>query len=236
MPPARRRRRRAAQCPRRIRDQLLQVGHDRRGRAGRCVELEQGELRVVRARDLAVAEYARELPDAREAARQQSLHRVLGAGVEMEEPRAFDPAGGDGVVRREQGGERPQVGLLPGDRHRDGRLDLEIAAAVEPVAQRAQERGTAAREGGIGGHVGPCTPRGGTGARKVLPPGAEDASGEAREEDCRPALRLRARLRARPRRHRHPLPCPPRPSRGPAGEAARRGGQLAGARRGRPHP
>ena len=39
------------------------------------------------------------------------------------------------------------------------------------------------------------------------------------------------RLGARPGRHRHALPQPPGPARGPAGQAARRGGQHARARR-----
>ena len=42
------------------------------------------------------------------------------------------------------------------------------------------------------------------------------------------------RLGARPGRHRHALPQPPRPARGAAGQAARRGGQHARAGRRRP--
>src|SRR6267142_1466555 len=87
--------------------------------------------------------------------------------------------------------------LLPGDRHGDGRLHLEIAARVEALAQRAQQHGPAARHGEVGGHATSLYPGARAArARPVLPPPPDDPRDFAAElsEETRALLRTEGDL------------------------------------------
>ena len=124
--------------PGELRDQVFQIGHDRIGAARRGVELEQRELGIVRSRYFAVAEDARELVAARETGpRKQPLHRVFGAGVQVQLFAIVHTAGWNRRIGREDRLERSQMRLLPGEGHRDRRLDLEVSERRQPVAERA---------------------------------------------------------------------------------------------------
>src|SRR5919108_2084410 len=143
----------AAQCAGRLRNELLQVGHDRRGAAWCGIELEQRELGIVRARDLAVAEHTRDLPNAAEPSREEPLHRVLGARVQVQSPRTVDATRRNRGVWSEARLEGPQMRLLSRDGDRDRRLHFEIAARIEAVAKSAQQVGAAFRHREVGGHA-----------------------------------------------------------------------------------
>ena len=119
---------------------VLQVGHHRPVVGLRAVELEEGELGVVVTADLAVPEDLADLEDGARALGEEPLHRVLGAGVEVERPRTPDIGLGD-----EGDLEGSDVRLHPrrGDEERG--LDLQVAQGAQPLTQRALERLAGAR-------------------------------------------------------------------------------------------
>ena len=113
----------------------LGVGHDAVVVGVRPVELQHRELGVVRARDLAVPERLAELEDGRAAVGEQALHRVLGAGVQVE--RAAVP---DARLRDEGHLERVDVRLHARRRDEHRRLDLDVAGAREEAPERGVHR------------------------------------------------------------------------------------------------
>ena len=90
----------AGQRARRQGDEALHLRHDGARVPGRGVHLEQGELRIVRRGDLAVAKDERKLVDAREPfPGEQALHRILGTRVEVQLAPTGDAARGYRRVR-----------------------------------------------------------------------------------------------------------------------------------------
>ena len=118
---------RARELARQVRHQLLGVAHHLLDAREGTVPLEHGELGLVALAQLVVAEALGELIDALEAAREQPLHLVLGAGDQV------------ALALPSLHGHRIEVHVEPGARHHQRRLDLEEVLLIEEGAHRAQQ-------------------------------------------------------------------------------------------------
>ncbi len=101
-----------------------------------AIPLQQGELRVVLAPGLAVAEYLADLVDGAAARRQQALHGKFGRGVQVQRPLAVHgravPGGAKAAQRRVRGA---------GDRQ-GRRVDLEDITPRKEGTDARQQFGT----------------------------------------------------------------------------------------------
>ena len=124
----------------------LEVLHDPVVVRVRPVELEQRELGVVGLRDLPVPIHLADLEDRAAPVREQALHRVFRAGVQVEVPPPPHPG-----LRHERDLEGHDVRLHAGRRHQRRRLHLLEATASEAATERRVHRLSSPRGGPLSG-------------------------------------------------------------------------------------